>query len=159
MEPEAMQSIKRAEADSIAMGGSIDYLTNLLFPQKKAQGRSRSPSPQRPVVRCPRLFVTRSRHNCAEYNTKEYTGPGITSGILHMPAGYDKFEELLSRKGDLSLSIEDSHYDCNDLFALKYDKPEVDNEELYDLLCNAKLQEVVTEEYDYCVNLSLFFSD
>lgn len=48
----------------------------------------------------------------------------VSDLLNHMPEGYDKSENLRSRGGNLSLRIEDSYYDCNDLFELKYDEPE-----------------------------------
>jgi hypothetical protein len=106
-----------------------------------------------------RLFVTRIEHNCAEYNQDGYAGPDVSSGIIRLPEGYDAFKALLKRERHLQLRIEDSHYECIDLFALSsYETPEVDNKELYDLLCAKEMEKEERGGYEYSLNLSTFFS-
>ena len=106
-----------------------------------------------------RLFVTRIEHNCAEYHQNGYAGPDVTSGIILLTERYDEFQALLRRERHFELSIEDSHYDCMDLFALSsYEAPEVDKKELYDLLCAKEMEKEERGGYEFSLSLSTFFS-
>ena len=106
-----------------------------------------------------RLFVTRIEHNCAEYHQNGYGGPDVTSGIILLPEGYDEFKALLRRERHLQLRIEDSHYECIDLFELSsYEAPEVDKKELYDLLCAKEMEKEERGGYEFSLSLSTFFS-